>query len=359
MTQPKYNLKLFSLIAAIVGLVLLLIFMEGGFNKKVAPGQTSIESKSSASEFNTAQVEQKQIDDLMAWPGTVSSRTVASIAPKMTARIVEIKVNSGDKVKKGDLIAKLDERDIHARANAAQAGLAGAMAQVERAKADERRIKGLYSKEAATRQSYDAVVAAAKQAQAAASQAASTIHEIKTNLDDASIRAPFDGIVIKRLQEPGDMGLPGVPVVTMQTAQGLRLETAVPVSCAGQFSIGSEVSVRIDALGRMLTGKIDEMSPVVDPQTRTQLIKVTLPATEGLQSGHYGWLEQACSQHDALLIPLNTVYHIGQLEVVKVLIEGNPVMRHVRIGKINGDQVEVLSGLHAGETVLIPKGEVD
>jgi len=84
-----------------------------------------------------------------------------------------------------------------------------------------------------------------------------------------------------------------------------------------------------------------------------------LPATEGLQPGQYGWLEQACSQHEALLIPSNAVLHIGQLEVVKVLVEGKPVMRHVRIGKTYEEQVEVLSGLHAGETVLISTGEVN
>jgi len=359
MTQPANKQKLFSLLAAVLGLVLLLIFMEGGFNDKIAPGQRQSQSGPDLAGYTTALVEQKQLDDILAWPGSVHSRTVANIAPKMTARIIEIKVNAGDKVKKGDLIAKLDERDIHAQANAAQAGLAGAMAQAERAKADEQRIKSLYSKEAATRQNYEVVVAAAKQAQAAANQAASAANEVKTHLDDTSLRAPFDGIVSKRLQEPGDMGLPGVPVITMQTTQGLRLEAAVPASCAGSYQTGMDVNVRIDKLEQKLTGKIDEITPEIDPQTRTQLIKVALPATEGLQPGQYGWLEQACSQHEALLIPSNAVLHIGQLEVVKVLVEGKPVMRHVRIGKTYEEQVEVLSGLHAGETVLISTGEVN
>jgi len=358
MTQLKDNKKLFAILAAVAGMVLLLVFMEGGFNDKVVPGQTQSQTDSSLAGYQTVRVEQKQLDDMLSWPGTVHSRTVANIAPKMTARIIEIKVNAGDKVKKGDLIAKLDERDIHAQEHAAQAGLAGAMAQAERAKADEQRIKSLYSKEAATRQNYDVVVAAAKQAQAAASQAASTANEVKTHLDDTSLRAPFDGIVVKRLQEPGDMGLPGVPVISMQTTQGLRFEAAVPANCASHYQTGLGVNVRIDTLGQKLTGQIDEITPEIDPQTRTQLIKVALPATDGLQPGQYGWLEQACSQHEALLIPGNAVQHIGQLDVVKVSVEGKPVMRHVRIGKTYDDNVEVLSGLHAGETVLISTGEV-
>jgi len=72
----------------------------------------------------------------------------------------------------------------------------------------------------------------------------------------------------------------------------------------------------------------------------------------GLQPGYFGWLEQACDQHEALLIPASAVQHIGQLEVVKVVADGRQLMRHIRTGKTFGDQIEVISGLHAGETVI-------
>jgi RND family efflux transporter MFP subunit len=271
----------------------------------------------------------------------------------MTARILEIKVNAGDKVKKGDVIARLDEREIRAQENAALAALAGANAQANRAKADEQRIRSLYSKEAATREKFDAVVAQAKEAQAAVNQVTSTVSEIRSHLADTLLLAPFDGVIVKRLQQPGDMGLPGVPMVTMQTPLGLRLETDVPSTCAGRYSIGMDVTVRIDTLGLATNAQIDEISPEIDPQTRTQLIKIALPTIEGLQPGHFGWLEQACDQHETLLIPASAVQHIGQLEVVKVLSEGRQVMRHIRTAKTFGDQIEVVSGLHAGETVII------
>ena len=112
------------------------------------------------------------------------------------------------------------------------------------------------------------------------------------------------------------------------------------------------VTVRIDTLGQTVNAQIDEISPEVDPQTRTQLIKVALPAIAGLQPGYFGWLEQACDRHEALLIPTDAVQHIGQLEVVQVLAEGRQAMRHIRTAKTFGDRVEVISGLHAGETVV-------
>lgn len=114
-----------------------------------------------------------------------------------------------------------------------------------------------------------------------------------------------------------------------------------------------EVTVHIDALNQKINGQINEISPEIDPQTHTQLIKIVLPAIEGLKPGYFGWLEQACDQHDALLIPVNAIQHIGQLEVVQVSSDGRPQMRHIRTAKTFGDQIEVISGLRAGETIII------
>ena len=234
-TGHKSISKIISISVAVLALILLLLYMQGSFVSKVPPGLSPQSSESNPPESQTAIVEKRQVDDILTWPGTVKSRTVANIAPRMTARILEIKVNAGDKVKKGDVIARLDEREIRAQENAALAALAGANAQANRAKADEQRTRSLYSKEAATREKFDAVVAQAKEAQAGVSQASSAVNEIRTHLADTLLLAPFDGVVVKRLQQPGDMGLPGVPVVTMQTPQGLRLETDVPSTCAGQL----------------------------------------------------------------------------------------------------------------------------
>ncbi len=350
-TASKNINKIAAVSAAVFALVLLLLYMQGSFVGKVAPGSKPLAKDAAVSA--TAAVEKQQVDDVLAWPGTVKSRTVANIAPKMTARIIEIKVNAGDKVKTGDLIARLDERDIKARENAALAALAGANALANRAQADEQRTRGLYNKEAATRENFDAAVAEAKAAQAGINQAAGTVNEIRSHLADTLLLAPFDGIIVKRLQEPGDMGLPGVPVATLQTPQGLRLEAEVPSTCAGRYSIGMAVTVRIDTPAQSVGAQIDEISPEVDPQTRTRLIKVALPAMAGVQPGYFGRLEQACDSHEALLIPAGAVQHIGQLEVVKVVAEGRQSMRHIRTGKAFGDRIEVVSGLHAGENVII------
>lgn len=354
--SPAHKQKNIRRIAPIVTvtliLILLLIYMQGGFTGKVTPGTIPLASETNPPTGHTAIVTEQQVGDILAWPGVVKSRTVADIAPRLTARIVEIKVDAGDTVKKGDVIARLDERDLRAQEKAALAALSGANARAARSSADKQRISGLYEKEAATRERYDAAVAQAKEAQARANQANGALTEIRARLADTLLLAPFDGTVVKRLKQPGDMGMPGVPVVTLQVPRGLRLEVEVPAACAGAFHVGEMVVVRIDTLDQTFSATIDEIIPEMDARTHSQLIKIALPAVEGLKPGHFGWLKQACEEHTALLIPSSAVQHLGQLEIVRMLSSGRQSMRHIRTGKTFGDRVEVISGLHAGETVI-------
>jgi RND family efflux transporter MFP subunit len=349
----KFDMKQIGLIgASVLGLILLLMYMQGSFEHKVSPGSTKPASLESAAKYKTAVVSSTAIDDMFAWAGTVRSRTVASIAPKIAARILEIKVNVGDKVSKGDVIARLDDRDIRAKENEALAALAGANAQANRAAADAQRISSLYKQEAATRENLDNVQAQAKTAQASVNQAQSAVNGVRTFLDDAVLRAPFSGVIVAKLKEAGDMGLMGEPVVTMQTAQDMRLEVSVPSQCATRLNSGMEVTVRIDNLGSALSANIDEIAPEIDPQTRSQLIKIKLPELKGLQPGYLGWLDQACEQHQALLIPNSAVIRVGQLESVKVVSKNEVSLRHIRTAKMFADNIEVISGLRANEVVV-------
>ncbi|HNP27200.1 MAG TPA: biotin/lipoyl-binding protein, partial [Nitrosomonas sp.] len=106
--ERKNIKKIVTISAAVLILILLLLYMQGSFVSKVTPGISPQVKDSHTPARNTVMVKQKPVDNILAWPGTVKSRTVANIAPKITARIIEITVNAGDAVKKGDLIARLD-----------------------------------------------------------------------------------------------------------------------------------------------------------------------------------------------------------------------------------------------------------
>jgi len=346
--------KIISGVIAIFALVLLILYMLGIIgSSKVQPGIADLDSAKRVSSAKTAKVLRKEVDDVLSWPGTVRSRSEARIAPKMTARILDIKVKAGDKVRKGDVIARLDNNALRAGERRARAALVAAKADAERAKADEQRTRSLFAKEAATKETFDAVISKSKAAQAAVEAANSALAEIRANKADTTLKAPFDGVIVKRLKEPGDMGIPGVPIVAIHTSNALRLETAVPTYCARFLAVGAKATVRIETLNLQLSAEVDEIIPEVDPQTRTILIKAALPPTEGLQPGLFGWLDQACSKHEALLIPTTAVRRIGQLEVVKVVSKDNVLSRHVRTGKSHDQLIEIQSGLHEGEVVVV------
>lgn len=345
--------------AAITVLLLVILFALGivGGDSKTEPGNTALTGDSLPSGAQTLIVGKQAADNGLSWQGVVRSRLAAKIAPKLNARITEIAVNPGDKVKKGDVIARLDDRDLRAAYNAALSAHTAAQAQAAQASADERRMVDMYEKEAATKQNYDAALAQAKAARAIASQAASAAQQSKVMLGENVLVAPFDAVVGERLQEPGDMGLPNQPIVTLYKPNDLRLEASIASHCAAPIKLGMMVNVRLDSLHQTVKAAVDEIVPEIDPQTRTKDIKVKLPKIEGLQQGQFGWLELACDvEHQALMIPATAVVHYGQLQAVKV-VEGQRLMtRHIRTGKKYAEQVEVLSGLHEGETILSNAG---
>lgn len=341
---------------SIAALVLLLMWMEGAFEHKVTPGLSEAKAAERPATGPTARVARREAEAVFAWPGTVAARIVAQVAPKVPGRILEIGVRAGDAVRRGQVLARLDEAEIRARVGQARSALAAAEAEAGRARADAGRLQNLYAKEAATRQDLDAAVAAAKSGDARVREAGDAVREVESRLGETLLKAPFDGVVVKRNQEPGDVALPGSPVLTLQQSRELRIESAIPSNCAGLVKLGDDLKVRIASPETETHAVVDEIQPAADPGTRTVLVKARLPEDSGARPGAFGWLYQACGRDDLLLVPESAVSRIGQLESVRLLVEGRPRLRHVRTGKRFDGQVEILSGLKEGDTVLLAGG---
>lgn len=347
--------KIYQILASIAGLILLLVWLEGGFNRKTPPGTAEAAEGAAKDLGPVIQVELKEIDDIRSWPGTVTARTVAQIASKVPARVLEIRVGAGDPVKTGQVLARLDEQELRARLNQARAALAAAEAHSARAGADARRTQNLFDQEAATRQMLDAALAASRSSAAQVAEARAAIAAAESVAGEGILRAPFDGAVIKRLMDPGDMALPGQPILTMQSVQHLRVEAAIPESCARLLQQGQGLKALIGS--EDYPAKVEEIAPAADPQTRTVLIKAALDPQAHTQPGTFVWLEQACGRYSALLIPEGAVRRTGQLENVRVVLDGKSTLRHVRTGKIHDGSIEILSGLKEGERVLSGGGK--
>lgn len=355
--QARLSHKTLYVLGAIAGLVILLLAMQGRFTHKVQPGTTVYAENPLASDQMTATARQVEDAGLLSWPGQIIAETGSRLAPKLAGRIVEITVQAGDKVKRGQVLARIEASELQARVAAARAAVTAAEAQAVRTRADDQRIRHLYTSEAATRQELDASTAAAVSTAAHASEARERLRAVESQLGDAVITAPYEGLVIRRIQEPGDMAQPGSPILTLQQSGGLSVEASLPVRCAGFLHTGNPVTVRLMQGDTALMATITEIQPAADPATHTVRIKARMPDAPEFRAGMPAHLQLGCGSERHLMIPEAAVTRSGQLESVQwVNPEGFVRLRHVRTGKRAGGEVEILAGLEPGDRVVLKPG---
>lgn len=285
-----------------------------------------------------------QAQTIEAKPHVASEEVVATVNPelssviesKVSGRIDKMLVVPGQKVKAGELLVELDARDI-------QAKLDQATPMLEQAEKDLKRFTDLLGKRVITQQEFEGAQAKARVARAA-------VIEAQTMLGFATVTAPFDGVITRKLADVGDLATPGKPLVEMEDPAALRLEAAVPEAIIDRVSLGSKLTVRIGS--NELVGVVREISPVANPNSRTLLVKLDLPATPGLRTGQFGRVAVPVAETSVLRVPAASVIQRGQMELVFVRDGDVARLRIVKTGKPIGDEVEIVSGVSAGEQVL-------
>jgi RND family efflux transporter MFP subunit len=252
------------------------------------------------------------------------------------------------------VLIRLDGRDLAARLREAEAGAGTARAVLGGAEADFRRFEALIARHAVTQKEFEDVRTGYAMAQSRLQAAEQAVAQARVALGYAEIAAPIDGVVAEKMIEPGDLAVPGKPLLMLHDPQQLRIEAAVAGELAPRLALGAAVTVHVDALGKSFSTQIDEIIPRADPVTRTIAVRAALPAGEGLQPGMFGRLSFPIGSMRTLSIPRRAVRRIGQLESVQVMTPSGPRSRHVQMGEVRDDQVEILAGLEAGESVLLP-----
>ncbi len=169
----------------------------------------------------------------------------------------------------------------------------------------------------------------------------------------ATLTAPFAGLVLERKADPGSLATPGAPLLTLEREGHLRLEASIDESRLGLVRIGESVAVQIDGLNRTVSGRVDEIVPSVDPATRTLTAKIDLPGLPDLRTGMFGRAVFAAGSREAILVPQTAVLERGQIRSVHVVEGDTARLRFVTIGESRDNWREILSGLAAGEKVIV------
>ncbi len=325
------------------------------------------------------QVQKATVPDALEATGTVRATLSAQLASQVMGTITRVNVQEGDRVRRGEVLVSIDEAQQQAAYAGAKAGLQESQESIVAADADYaladatmKRYQMLYDKKSVSPQEYDEVktrLAAAQArrdgAHAGVTRAEAGVSQAGTAMGFTKVRAPFDGVVISKLAEPGAMAAPGVPLLVVEDPSHFRLEVQVDESKMGAVKLGEAVPVVIDALGdQPITGKVTQIVPAADPASRTFTVKIDLPALSGapssppIRSGLFGRAYFPRGQREAIEIPKTAVLNRGQLQAVYVVgADQLASLRFVTLGSVSGDEIEVLSGLQNGDHIVAQPGD--
>jgi RND family efflux transporter MFP subunit len=356
------------------------ILLTAACSRQDAPvAATSVQQTAVAVDVDTVAV--STITDIYRASGTVRARQIAAIAARIAANIQEVRVHAGDHVQAGQTLVVLDGRDLEAnlrRAEAArtesenavseiESAIASARASLELASVTHKRFQDLLAKASVSQQEFDESQARLKSSEAALAMAGQKRLQVEARrrqteaevvaarvaLGYATLAAPFPGLVTDRKADPGSLATPGAPLLTLEREGNLRLEVSIDESRLGLARIGESITVQIDGLNRTVSGHVGEIVPSIDPSTRTFTAKIDLPGLPGLRTGMFGHAGFAAGKRDAVMVPQSAVLERGKIRSVRVVEGDTARLRFVTLGEARGDWREILSGLTAGEQIIV------
>ena len=320
--------------------------------------------------------------------GVVRARTTATLASRITAPVLSVRVTAGDRVHAGDPLVVFDGRELDANraraaaeATAAERTHAAALADraaveaaVALARVSHGRIATLHAHDAATTQELDEAVSTLRAAEARLAAADAQAAAAAASLDGArqaeaaaratasyaALTAPFDGLITERLVDPGALATPGTPLLRIEDVGRFRAEVIVDESRVPLIAEHARVEVLLDddesegTLPSPLNGTVSEIARVVDAGNHSFLVKIDLPGQTRARSGMFGRARFAAGSQELLTIPPDAIVPQGQLATVFVVSpDQRAQMRVIDTGVRGDDWVEVLAGISAGERVIL------
>lgn len=282
--------------------------------------------------------------------GVASPIEQATVSTKLMGTVLEVLVREGDHVVRGQPLVRIDARDVEAKHAQATAAVAAAEAGQGLALAQARRMRALLADSAAPKAALDAAESALQQADASVRAARAMTMEVDAVRDYAVVRSPFDGTVTKRFVDVGAFAAPGMPLMLVQDESRLRVTVSASPSAASVLKRGATVHVTID--GQDATGTVEGVVPSSAGGVYTVNAIVANKGGQ-LPSGASATLQIPAGTRRALLVPVGAVMRDGDLTSLRVSRDGTAELRWVKAGAVRGAQIEILSGVSAGEQVLV------
>ena len=309
----------------------------------------------------TVRVETRELEEVYAADAIVESVQQATLAAQINGSVTAYYVDAGDRVKKGQVLARLDTRNTDAQVAAGRAGIAQTEAALSSAKSNYERTKSLVEQKFISQAALDKAESEYKVALAAVESARAGSVQANTARDFAEIRAPFDGIVTRRLMEIGEFASPGRAVIAVHDPAALRAVGSLPQFVLPATAQVDRATIEIPSLGKTFTATRVTVLPSADPRLLSTQVRAELPSAPvpGLAPGVAAKVLVPIGKVSKRVIPEATLVRRGELVAVNVATpQGTPQLRQVRVGPsvrtADGQKfVEILAGLADGEQVLL------
>lgn len=286
-------------------------------------------------------IKPEHFSELVKSSGTLRPDEEVDLAFETSGKIVSIKFTEGTRVRKGDLLAKINDRPL-------QAQLEKLLAEKKLTEAKEFRERSLLEKDAISQESYDQIVTELQTTEA-------DIDLIEARISETELRAPFDGIIGLRYLSEGSYVSPSIKIAKLIKTTPLKIEFSIPERYAQEIKIGYPVTFIVDGISNAFQASVYAVDPKIDIDTRTIVLRALYPnSRDELKSGRYASITLMMSQIDnAVSIPTEAL--IPEMEGEKVFIynSGKASSVKVQTGIRTESRIQIVDGLHFGDTLLI------
>lgn len=284
------------------------------------------------------------------WDGRVEAVNQATVSAQTSGRIAELPFDVNDYVEAGDILMRFTDTEQKAVLARAEAALQEANARLAESNQEFERFSKMIENNSVSQSRFDQSRANRDAARARLNAASSSVETAKEQLEYTVVRAPYAGIVSKRHVELGEMVSPGQPLISGLSLQQLRVNVDVPQSMFDSVRTIGKAFVHVDDV--RIAAESMSFFPVADAAANTFRVRVNLPdGALTLYPGMFIKVGFVVGETQRLLVPVEAVVRRSELSGVYVINGDNVALRQVRLGRKNGNSIEVLAGLSEGEVV--------
>jgi RND family efflux transporter MFP subunit len=318
-----------------------------------AASQPEFQKSTSVDRVETQRVAPGEIRTSMAASGAIRARRVTEIGAEVSGRLVQVLADVGDEVAEGDPLFRIDARPYELGLAEARAGLALARAESENARDELERVGKLIEEGAASEQHFDQLQTAAAVARARVAQMKARVARAERDLECTLVRAPYAGSIVERRAHEGAMAGPAAILVLQETG-ALEAVLAIPDAWPAPVRAGAEVRLYVEGLAEPLATRIDRVSDRIDPETHTYEVRGPVDdPSRTVKAGSYlrAEVEMSSGESSPTVDRSALLTRDGRTYVFRV--SGDTVERvRVRVGLMDADRAQILSGLASGDEVV-------